>query len=539
MLFNLFIALVTIAFIVRSIRLTLYHTYLWQLKEYRLDRFWSFLKTSPGRALIFSPPAIIKWLLFFIIYGLSLYNIYVNPIAFSKFIIIYAFYFFWFIWILELFLSVRDGLKKKWRLPIFTLKSILIVLSVLSILFSPMFTILWNSPLLLGPVLDKILGPLVVFFVLLLNLPAAFLKYLSFRAALIKIKKLNPFVIGITGSYGKTSTKEFLAHLLSAKFNVAKTPDSFNTDIAIAGYINKNLSKKNEFFIAEVGSYKRGEINRICQMIKPKAALITGIGTQHLELFGSMANLQKAKYELIENLSSDGIAIINVNNAYSQNLVDMAKKKFKHVYEVNIGKDVKNIKIGKFELEFEYLFGNTRAKLKSGLIGKQNLDNLILAIKMAYLLKVDRQTIVKRVSQLSAPKKTMRIITKSAALTLIDDTYNVNYEGVVAALNYLKLFKGTKIMVLNPIIELGEYGHKLHQEIGMAAGNICHYIFLTNSNFSADIKKGIDASSDKITKIIQPEKKQIAEILKNMPFDSAVIFAGKESEKWIRFFSEV
>lgn len=539
MLFNLFIAIVTFAFIVRSIRLTLYHTYLWQLKEYRLDRFCSFLKTSPGRALIFSPPALIKWFLLFIIYDLSLYHIYVNPNALGNIFIIYAFYIFWIIWILELFLSVRDGFKKKWRVPKFTLKSVLIVFSVLTVLFSPMFTILWNSPLLLGPVLDKILAPLVVFFVLLLNLPVAFLKYLSFRAAFKKIKKLNPFVIGITGSFGKTSTKEFLAAILSAKYRVAKTPDSFNTDIAIAVYINKNLSAKDEFFIAEVGAYKRGEINKICQMIKPNAAVITGIGSQHLELFGSMANLQKAKYELIENLPSDGIAVINVNNSASQNIADLAKKKLKHVYEVSTTKDVKNIKVDKFELEFEFLFGNTRAKLKSGLIGSQNLDNLILAVKMANLLKVDRQTIVKRVSQLTVPNKTMRIIKKSRILTLIDDTFNVNYEGVMAALNYLKLYKGTKIMILNPIIELGEYGHKLHQEIGKVAGNICHYLFLTNPNFSADIKKGIDASSDKITKIIQPEKKQIAEILKNMTFDSAVIFAGKESEKWIKVFNEV
>ena len=165
-----------------------------------------------------------------------------------------------------------------------------------------------------------IIGGMIYFsyFVILIankiNIPVEKCVYLHYkRMAMKKLKSMNIPVIGITGSYGKTSSKNILNDILSVKFNSFATPQNFNTPYGLIRSINNYLDKFNDIFIAEMGAFKVGEINTTCKLMKPTHGVLTTIGEAHLESFGSRENIQKGKFELIESLPSGGIAILNAD----------------------------------------------------------------------------------------------------------------------------------------------------------------------------------------------------------------------------------
>ena len=137
------------------------------------------------------------------------------------------------------------------------------------------------------------------------------------RKAIRKLKEMtNLKVVGITGSYGKTSSKNILNDILNVKYNSFPTPKNFNTPVGLIITINNYLDKFNDIFIAEMGAFKRGEIKELCDLVHPTYGILTTIGTTHLDSFGSRENIQKGKFELIESLPPDGIGILNADDPY-------------------------------------------------------------------------------------------------------------------------------------------------------------------------------------------------------------------------------
>ncbi len=133
----------------------------------------------------------------------------------------------------------------------------------------------------------------------------------------------NLIVVGITGSFGKTTTKEILSTILAKKYKVLSPPQSYNTLFAVAQIIKEQLKEDHEIFLVEMGAYRRGEIAELCRMVKPKIGILTGIANQHLERFGTQENIIKAKYDLIESLPPDGLAVFNL---YSKPCCDLYQK---------------------------------------------------------------------------------------------------------------------------------------------------------------------------------------------------------------------
>lgn len=529
MIFDIFVYAVLIAYYIRTIRQILFHVYLWQLKEYRIDRIKAHLHTDQGKRLIFSFLSLSKWLLFLVIYILPHYQ---------SGIIIFSFYLFWLIWIAEMLSAIRDLYFKKWRIPKFSLKSLIIIFVSLFFLFYPLIYIYWTAPLILAPILDKLLAPVIALIVLSVNIPFALYKQFILRIAAAKITASKVQVIGITGSYGKTSTKEFLGQIMKAKYNILKTPDSVNTQIGIAQFVNNNLSSGHDFFIAEIGAYKKGEIKSICRFLKPGIGVITSIGNQHIELFGSIERLASAKYELIESLPQFGIAVINSGNKYLTEIAAKAKQKVNTVEVIDKINSLKNLKTHKKFLEFDFILQKSRHHFRADLPGVQHLDNLLLAISTARLLKVPVFSIKKSVKELKSPAKTMQIIRSSAKLTLIDDTFNVNFEGVKAGILYLNNYRGLKALFLNPIIELGKDAPLIHIKLGEIAGDICNIMYVTNLNYIKDLRKGIESSGKKLTKVYYADKNSVFGLFNKLTVDSVVLFAGKETAKWIPFFKK-
>lgn len=529
-LLSLFGYITILAFLIRSSRNIFYNIFLWQLKEYRIDRIKAHLKTQQGKKLILGPLTIIKWILFTGI----LYGIFVEHLESHSLIRNISYVSFWVLWIVEALLNLRELIFYRWRLPQFTIKIVITLFVVFAIIFQIIFD--QNSSILLGkmayfgPFIDRFNFLIIISAIILINFPAFLYRKFLTSIAKRKILKLNNLiVIGITGSYGKTSTKEFLATILSEKFKVVKTPGFNNTDIGIARCILKELKPEHEVFIVEMGAYKKGEIKTICDMVKPKIGIITGINEQHLELFGSIKNTQKAKFELIESLPKDGIAIFNGSNKYCLEMAKWTNTRGLKIFTFKTATDVKNIRVFQDHIEFIWIDKNKSCLLKINLLGKQSIENVLAAIYAAKSLGLTIEEIQKGASKIVPPAKTMQFAGQLSGMMLVDDTFNANSDGVLAAVNFMKSIKGKKMLALTPLIELGEEAEKIHAKLGEELAIICDLILLTNFNYSKSFISGAKKVSGEAKIQIVNTSLGVRLIRENLDKDGIVVFEGKEA----------
>lgn len=480
--------IIFIAFLIRSLRNIFYHLFWWEKKEYRFDRMLVHLReTYQGKKWLFGPLSLIKWVL--LIFS------FVEGVVY----LIYA------VFILEAIKNIFE-LKNAWRIP--PLKSRVIAIFLVTLLSLLLIILLITNrglsfavTLLLA---DKLLGPIVALFVSISNLIFTIYK----KEKILKAARIIQYadhlkIIGITGSYGKTTTKELIAQILSQKYKVLKTLGSQNTDIGIAERIISSDLQKYDFFVCEMAAYKRQEIAGICNMLisRIEIAVITGINEQHQSLFGSLENTKKAKFELIEAVNLNGTAVFNGNSKHIEDMIDWAKRKRLKVLTVD---------------------SSLVKKLPSQIHGTHFQENLSLAITVAVTTGMNDNEIRKSIDKVKLPSQTMNIINRGN-LHLIDNTFNSNPDGVYAALEYLNKFKGSKILVLQPLIELGRYTKQIHNKIGKMAGQICSQIVLTNKNFNNYITEGVKENK---SKILVGKLPKITE--------GAVLFQGKEAEKYLK-----
>lgn len=527
------VIIVIISFLIRTVRNILYLVFLWQLKEYRLDRLLAHLKTSQGKKLILGPLTMFKWIIFFgIILGSlpRLINGSSPNFTFVQLIGFMSYFLYWLVWIFEALLNIREFILYRWRKPHLTLKVIFILIVLFVIIYALSHGDFITGIFLLGPDIDRFSGLLIAFVIIIFNLPTFFYKKIIIGLAKKKISQnKNLKVIGITGSYGKTSTKEFLATILSEKFKVAKTPEFTNTDIGIAKYILNELKPDHEIFVVEMGAYKKGEIEAICDMVKPKLGIITGINEQHLELFGSIENTMKTKFELIESLPKDGTAIFNGNNSYCLEMANWAKGLKLQVTMYKSASDIKNIKIFTDHIKFSLIYKNKSYQFRVNLLGKQAIENILAVIYVAESMGMKMDEIQKAASQIVSPLRTMQFVGRLDGMTLVDDTFNANPDGVIATVDYMSGFKGKKILVLTPLIELGEEAEKIHERLGAEIGKICDLILLTNLNHSKAFISGAQTLSG-VTKIqIVNTNVGTRLIQDNIDKNGVVVFEGKEA----------
>ena len=291
-------------------------------------------------------------------------------------------------------------------------------------------------------------------------------------------------VIGITGSYGKTSTKEFLTDILSKKFRVLKTKKHVNAEIGIAQAILNELTREHEIFIAEIGAYEKGKIKQVCEMLQPKIGILTGINEQHLSTFGSLKNIIKAKFELIESLPEEGLAVFNGNNKYCRELFQETKIPKKIVYPQNYN----------FVLNKKNLF-------------PWDIENLSLAVAVAEFLGVSREKIEEALNEIESPIKIKKGIN---GLNIIDATYSANPDGVIAHLEYLKTFPERKVIVMPCLIELGKASGEIHKKIGQKIAEVCDLAIITTKDRFKEIKGG---AGDRA--VFMEDPKAILEKIKN------------------------
>lgn len=311
----------------------------------------------------------------------------------------------------------------------------------------------------------------------------------------IKARK-DLIVVGITGSFGKTSTKFIVGTILEEKFNVLNTPESYNTPMGLSKVINNDLMPENQVFIAEMGAKVIGEITEVAQLAQPKIGVITSIGPVHIETFKNIDNIMKTKYELIEELPADGIAVFNYDNEHIKKLADKTFKEKVLYGLVNIEElDVYADDIVVSELGSSFTLRDKEAnsiRCTTKLLGRHNIYNILAGVCVSKALGLSFEDISIGISKIEPIPHRLNIINPGTGIIIIDDAFNSNPIGSKAALEVLGQFKeGRKIIVTPGMIELGTMEIEANREFGNNIGKVCDYVILMGENRTRPIYEGL------------------------------------------------
>ena len=282
-------------------------------------------------------------------------------------------------------------------------------------------------------------------------------------------------VVGITGSYGKTSTKHYLTHILNEEFDVLMTPGSYNTPMGVVRTVREILKPYNRIFVCEMGAKQKGDIKEICDIVHPRMGIVTAVGPMHLESFKTIENVQSTKFELVDSLPADGIAVIN--NDFEM----CARREVTNTKAIRYGithpegcdyiaKDIRYTPAGTvftvvgpegFELQLE-----TR------LLGEGNISDLLAAVIIALQLGVSKDKIRFAVGTIEQVEHRLSIKRTPGGVTIIDDAFNSNPAGSRMAVDVLSQFRDGKRIIVTPgMIELGSEQQRLNREFGQHIGN--------------------------------------------------------------------
>lgn len=300
--------------------------------------------------------------------------------------------------------------------------------------------------------------------------------------------------VGITGSYGKTSCKFILGTILSEKYNVLVPPSSYNTPMGLTRVIREQMKPSHEVFIAEMGARNVGDIKELCDLVHPKFGLITSVGPQHLETFGSIDNIAKTKYELIEGLPQDGCAFFPGDNdicrsLYNQTNID--KKLFSVDYTGESDVRAENIKTGSFGSRFELVLGGERIICETKLLGKHNISNIVGCASVAHKLGLSAAQIRIGIRKIQPVEHRLQMLPTSNGITVIDDAFNANPSGVRAAMEVLAGFEGKKVVVTPGMVELGDQEDVENRAFGRVMAGVADTVMLIGPKHTRPIYEGL------------------------------------------------
>lgn len=301
-------------------------------------------------------------------------------------------------------------------------------------------------------------------------------------------------IIGVTGSFGKTSTKNYLAGILSEKYNVLVTPGNFNTLLGVIRTIREQLRPYHQVFIVEMGAKQRNDIKEICDLVHPTIGIVTAVGEMHLETFKTVENIQDTKFELINSLPANGLGIINNDSEYIRNYKGAIMRCKLIRYSVENEGDYKatDVQYGANGVSFNL---NENGQYNSRLLGRGNLLNILASIAVADHMGVPVHKQRNAIARLQPVEH--RLSMKVAnGITVLDDAYNSNPNGARMALEVLKNFRvgdGNKRIVITPgFVEMGTRQNAANKELGMEMAKSCDYAIIVNATNRESIKNGIE-----------------------------------------------
>ena len=302
----------------------------------------------------------------------------------------------------------------------------------------------------------------------------------------------NLKVIGITGSYGKTSMKYYLKTLLQNKYNVLMTPGNFNTPLGVTITVRRDLKPTHEIFLCEMGARHVGDIKEVCDIAHPDMGIITSIGPQHLETFFTMENIQKTKFELADALPAGGKIFLNGDNEYIQEKAqEYENTTFYYSKNDGAGYKAKDISVSQMGTEFTVVTPDgEEERFTMKLIGAHNVINVVGAIGVAHSLGMSLKELRVPVRRIQPVEHRMEM-KPHGDVTIIDDAYNSNPVGSKAAVETLKMFDGIRILITPGMVELGDKEEEYNYKFGTYAADCCDYILLVGAKHTKPIYDGV------------------------------------------------
>ena len=320
-----------------------------------------------------------------------------------------------------------------------------------------------------------------------------------------KLRSMNNLkVIGITGSYGKTSSKNILNDILNIKYNSMPTPKNYNTPFGLMITINNYLDKFTDVFIAEMGACQEYDIDELCKLVKPKYGIITKIGIAHLATFGSREKIQKTKFELIENLPNDGIGILNGDDEWqrSYKIKNNCKIKWIGIDSTDVDVRATDITLSPEGTKFNVIIkgDSNKYEFQTKLLGYANIYNILAGIALGLEFGMTIEQLKAGVSKVKAVEHRLEL-KKQGDITIIDDAYNSNPDGAKMALDVLKMMPGKHIVVTPGMIELGKEEYIKNKEFGVQIADSADEVILVGKEKTKPIYDGLKENNFKENKI--------------------------------------
>ena len=509
--------------LILTLRTIFWHLQSWQLREYRTDRMKAYLSTNDGKKNVFN----------FIFFK----GILPRPAFTGRIFMIIGIFILLYIFVLqEVIYFLSD---------IFVINHWIIVDERFGILLPPIF---WISVVF---IMERLIFLLTYLAVLISRFPVFLARKKLFDDArnIIRTEDNNIIRVMITGSYGKSSTKEILVHLLQKEFGkerVLFTPENNNTEVAIARMILKNKhffqshhkarnpkelleeiedEDISKFLIVEAGAYKRKEIAQICYFIEPHIGILTGLNQQHLSNFGSFENIKNTKFELAEWATEK--VFFNADNEFLQEIFND-----RDIQAVKIpisSKVVKNLKSDHKGSDFE-VYGR---KMHLPWPGSFFVQNALLAIECARELGADVKNISKNLKTLKPLKKALNIYQHKNEFYVLRDVYAANPDGVLSAINHLKNFSGKKVFMSVPLLELGKEAESVHIQIFEALKALNCEVYWLKDDFK-DLGKKI---LGKNFHDMKHKKVHMAKMIKkSLKKDDVILLESKIPENILKIF---
>jgi UDP-N-acetylmuramyl pentapeptide synthase len=491
---------------------------LWQRKEYRWDRLRSLLFSPESRGLVW--PWIVlgvaltdaAWIAF--LRGNDDAANIIGYAALAAFVAHHA-----------MRIRSRGLLRPEWTIKAASIValSLVVVAWYLKAYFysSELVGLQWATLLLFLPAMVAMLVGVV-------NIPFAWKKIqIIERATAIRHNRPHLTVIGITGSYGKTSAKYFLGQLLQTGFSgVVSTQHHYNSHIGVAQEMLHELKPETKYYIAEMGAYRLGEIAALAKLAQPQISIITAIGNQHIDLFGSQENIASGKWELAQHTAAHGTLVLNADNVLLQEKAKGEKRKIvwysvKQKAEVYVTDTIVNAR----DIAATVHIGQFSRAVTIPLVSEGLLSAALAAVAGAYAVGMKPEDICTALASLKPFSRTMELVRGKNGATLIDDSYSANEQGVLNALQQLKLFTETdKRVVLLPLIELGTDAPDTHERIGRALQETGAKVYVAGTSYRRELSVAGNVQ------FMTDAKALAAAVSQHLSSDSVVLLEGRIPE---------
>ncbi|HSB68920.1 MAG TPA: UDP-N-acetylmuramoyl-tripeptide--D-alanyl-D-alanine ligase [Candidatus Methylomirabilis sp.] len=306
-------------------------------------------------------------------------------------------------------------------------------------------------------------------------------------------------VIGITGSYGKTSTKLILADLLASRYRVLKTPAGVNTTMGITRVIREDLRDEHEYFVVECSAYGPGEIRQVCDIVQPSLGILTAVGVQHLERFGTEERIAEAKYELLAALPAGAPAVVNADDPMCLKLAERARAEGKRVLLYGVDESAgplavrgTDVKVSGRGTSFRAMAGSGEAvSFETRLLGRFNLSNILAGLTAAAECGVPLPAMREAVAGLSPAPRRLEVKEEGGIVKILD-VANSNPRGAEMALEVLAQFEGgSRILITPGMVELGPIEAEENRRFGEKAAAACDYVVLVGPEQTRPIREGL------------------------------------------------